>query len=102
MRIICRRHLPQCKRKTAAICTWNKGGNEHGNDCLYASEVLRYLSLTLGELNIDKGFSEQSIPGGVIVGSLCGSTNQRFAVTCKGDFPFPFQVPMINIVGKKV
>ena len=24
--------------------------------------------------------------------SLCESTNQRFAVTCKGDFPFPFQV----------
>lgn len=80
----------------------NKGGNEHGLDRLYALEVLKYLALMLGELIIDKGFREQSIPGGVIVGSFCGSTNQRFAVTCKGDFPFPFQVPMINIVGKKV
>ncbi len=60
------------------------------------------MALTLGKFNNVKGFSEQSIPGGIIVGSLCGSTNQRFAVTCKGEFPFPFQVPMINIVGKKV
>ena len=33
------------------------------------------------------------LPGsrGIIVSSLCGSTNQRFAVICKGDFPFLFQ-----------
>ena len=27
-----------------------------------------------------------------IVDLLCGSSNQRSAVTCKGDIPFPFQV----------
>ena len=31
-------------------------------------------------------------PRGNIVGLLCGSSNQRSVVTCKGDFPFPFQV----------
>ena len=36
-------------------------------------------------------FSELPRPRGIIVSSLCGSTNQRFAVICKGDFPFPFQ-----------
>ena len=36
-------------------------------------------------------FSELPGPRGIIVSSLCGSTNQRFAVICKGDFPFPFQ-----------
>ncbi len=36
-------------------------------------------------------FCELPGPRGIIVSSLCGSTNQRFAVICKGDFPFPFQ-----------
>ena len=36
-------------------------------------------------------FSELPGPRGIIVGSLCGSTNQRSVVICKGDFPFPFQ-----------
>ena len=36
-------------------------------------------------------FSELPGPRGIIVSSLCRSTNQRFAVICKGDFPFPFQ-----------
>ena len=35
--------------------------------------------------------SELPKPQGYIVGSLCQSTNQRLAVTCKGSFPFPFQ-----------
>lgn len=49
----------------------------------------------------NEGFSEQSISSGDIVGSLCGSTNQRSTVTCEGDFPFPFQVPMINYIWKE-
>ena len=36
-------------------------------------------------------FSELPGPRGIIVSSLCQSTNQRLAVICKGDFPFPFQ-----------
>ena len=36
-------------------------------------------------------FSEMSGPRELIVVSLCQSTNQRLVVTCKGDFPFPFQ-----------
>ena len=36
-------------------------------------------------------FSELPRPRGIIVSSLCESTNQRFVVICKGDFPFPFQ-----------
>ena len=36
-------------------------------------------------------FSKLPGPRGIIVSSLCGSTNQCFAVICKGDFPFPFQ-----------
>ena len=36
-------------------------------------------------------FSELPGSQGIIVGSLCQSTNQRLAVICKGDFPFPFQ-----------
>ena len=36
-------------------------------------------------------FSELPRPRGIIVSSLCQSTNQRLAVICKGDFPFPFQ-----------
>lgn len=36
-------------------------------------------------------FSELPGPRGIIVSSPCESTNQRFAVICKGDFPFPFQ-----------
>lgn len=50
---------------------------------------------------IVKGFSEQSIPCGIIVGSLYGSTNQRSVVTCEGDFPFPFQAPRINNIWKE-
>ena len=42
-------------------------------------------------------FSELPGPRGIIVSSLCGSTNQRFAVICKGDFPFPFQTSDQNI-----
>lgn len=38
-----------------------------------------------------EAFGELPGPRGIIVSSLCGSTNQRFAVICKGDFPFPFQ-----------
>lgn len=36
-------------------------------------------------------FSELPESQGIIVGSLCQSTNQRLAVSCEGDFPFPFQ-----------
>lgn len=42
------------------------------------------------ELNTEV-FSELPGPRGIIVSSLCQSTNQRLAVICKGDFPFPFQ-----------
>lgn len=42
------------------------------------------------KLNIE-AFSELPGPRGAIVSSLCGSTNQRFAAICKGDFPFPVQ-----------
>ena len=35
--------------------------------------------------------SELPGPRGIIVGSLCQSTNQRLVVTCEGSFPFPFQ-----------
>ena len=43
--------------------------------------------------NLVEVFSEMSGPREHIVFSLCQSTNQRLAVTCKGDkFPFPFQV----------
>ena len=48
------------------------------------------LSAQEEKLNIE-AFSELPGPRGIIVSSLCGSTNQRFAVTCKGDIPFPFQ-----------
>ena len=64
-------------------------------------EELNIILLTQKELNIFKGFSEQSIPCGNIVGSLYGSTNQRSVVTCEGDFPFPFQVPRINNIWKE-
>jgi hypothetical protein len=43
------------------------------------------------ENRTSEDFSELPAPRGNIVGSLCGSTNQRSAVSCKGDFPFPFQ-----------
>ena len=42
-------------------------------------------------------FSELPGPRGIIVSSLCQSTNQRLAVICKGDFPFPFQTSDQNI-----
>lgn len=42
-------------------------------------------------------FSELPGPRGIIVSSLCGLTNQRCAVICKGDFPFPFQTSDQNI-----
>ena len=42
-------------------------------------------------------FSELPRPRGIIVSSLCQSTNQRLAVICKGDFPFPFQTSDQNI-----
>ena len=48
------------------------------------------LSAQEEKLNIE-AFGELPEPRGIIVSSLCGSTNQRFAVICKGDFPFPFQ-----------
>ena len=48
------------------------------------------LSAPEEKLNIE-AFGELPGPRGIIVSSLCGSTNQRFAVICKGDFPFPFQ-----------
>ena len=35
--------------------------------------------------------SELLGPRRIIVGLLFGSNNQRSVVTCKGDFPFPFQ-----------
>ena len=43
---------------------------------------------------IGKSEAISKLPGprGNIVGLLYGSTNQRSAVTCEGDFPFPFQV----------
>ena len=49
------------------------------------------------KLNTVEVFSELPGPRGHIVGSLCQSTNQRLAVTCKGDFPFPFQGSNNNI-----
>ena len=48
------------------------------------------LSAQEEKLNIE-AFGELPGPRGIIVSSLCGSTNQCFAVICKGDFPFPFQ-----------
>ena len=42
-----------------------------------------------------------ALPKSIIAVSLYGSSNQRSAVTCEGDFPFPFQVPMINIIWKE-
>ena len=77
------------------------------------------LSAQEEKLNTE-AFGELPVPRGIIVSSLCGSTNQRFAVICaigecshselaremsaeptvngqtclsvgKGDFPFPFQ-----------
>ena len=36
-------------------------------------------------------FSKLLGPRRIIVGLLCGLNNQLSAVTCKGDFPFPFQ-----------
>ncbi len=54
------------------------------------------LSAQEEKLNIEV-FSELPAPRGIIVGSLCGSTNQRSAVICKGDFPFPFQTSDQNI-----
>lgn len=49
------------------------------------------LAAPLEKQNIAEVFSELPRPRGIIVSSLCESTNQRFAVICKGDFPFPFQ-----------
>ena len=54
------------------------------------------LSTQEAQLNRE-AFSELPGPRGIIVSSLCGSTNQRFAVICKGDFPFPFQTSDQNI-----
>ena len=54
------------------------------------------LSAQKEKLNIEV-FSELPGPRGIIVGSLYGSTNQRSAVICKGDFPFPFQTSDQNI-----
>lgn len=54
------------------------------------------LSAQEEKLNIE-AFGELPGPRGIIVSSLCGSTNQRFAVICKGDFPFPFQTSDQNI-----
>lgn len=65
----CRRHLPQCKWKTAA--SGYKGGNEHGGNCLYALGKMSFASPAQRKLN-NEGFSEQSIPSGNIVGSLYG------------------------------
>ena len=48
------------------------------------------LSAQEEKLNIE-AFGELPGSRGIIVSSLCGSNNQRFAVICKGDFPFPFQ-----------
>ena len=62
------------------------------HDCLHASgEVSVLLSAHPEKLNNAEVFSELPGPRGIIVSSLCESTNQRFAVICKGDFPFPFQ-----------
>ncbi len=36
-------------------------------------------------------FSKLLGPRRIIVGLLCELNNQLSAVTCKGDFPFPFQ-----------
>ena len=62
------------------------------HDCLHASgEVSVLLSAHPEKLNKVEVFSELPEPRGIIVSSLCQSTNQRLAVICKGDFPFPFQ-----------
>ena len=69
------------------------------DDCLHAWGKLNDL-LTAPppeKQNIVEVFSELPGPRGIIVSSLCGSTNQRFAVICKGDFPFPFQTSDQNI-----
>ncbi len=52
--------------------------------------MITLLSAQEEKLN-NEVFSELPGPQGIIVNSLCESTNQRFAVSCKGDFPFPFQ-----------
>lgn len=62
------------------------------DDCLYAWGKLNDLLTAPPEKqNIVEVFSELPGTRGIIVSSLCGSTNQRSAVICKGDFPFPFQ-----------
>ena len=58
---------------------------------------MNYL-LSAPEEKLNKeAFGELPGPRGIIVSSLCRSTNQRFAVICKGDFPFPFQTSDQNI-----
>lgn len=60
--------------------------------CLHAWGKLNdLLAAPLEKQNIAEVFSELPRPRGIIVSSLCESTNQRFVVICKGDFPFPFQ-----------
>ena len=58
---------------------------------------MNYLLSAPEEILNKEVFSELPGPRGIIVSSLCGSTNQRSAVICKGDFPFPFQTSDQNI-----
>ena len=69
------------------------------DDCLHAWGKLNDL-LTAPppeKQNSVEVFSELPGPRDIIVSSLCGSTNQRSVVICKGDFPFPFQTSDQNI-----
>lgn len=75
--------LAQCSENGSIIVL---GGNEfYGKRDSDAYEIL------IKEKANVEAFSELCRLQHIIVGSLYGSTNQRSAVTCKGDFPFPFK-----------
>ena len=75
----------------AAMFVNQRGGNEHEDDCLHAWEAMKILPVQTSKMKTTEAFSGLPGPRGIIVGSLCQSTNRRLAVSCKGDFPFPFQ-----------
>ena len=66
-----------------------KGGNEHAWNCLHAS--CRMTCTAQATKTKSETVSRLCTSRHIIVSLLCGSINQRFAVTCKGDIPFPFQ-----------
>ena len=78
--------------RSAYGCNTNVlGGNEHEHNCLHAWETMKVPPARPRKMNTTEAVSELPGPRGIIVGSLCQSTNQRLAVNCEGDFPFPFQ-----------